>query len=301
MYITATGKDSSVTVIDDNEHILPFWNDFIRYLVVDRQLIVKLGHFWLQKLSPFFESTKYTSLPISKYHLGLTRHSDFSNLITTLSHLIQASESSHIKSHKIALGNDSLEWVLCRHTNFYWQLLTAAEKNTRNKIDASGIICYWSKYSKYFSQEMCKVFIWNIKSNRDITGTRYVLKQYLAIEDKYQMDRFEFLFNCNPMNVHGQPDFSDYDGAGLWRQLSKKIDIFKLINHAPNCRTWLSFILFIVRVMKENKRFREYMNNFRYKNGSPWGGNLDLMVKHVENEFYLEMQLENPPIIRWKV
>ena len=43
-----------VIVNDDIDVIRPYWNDFIDYLVVEQNLIVKLGHLFLQKHSPFY-------------------------------------------------------------------------------------------------------------------------------------------------------------------------------------------------------------------------------------------------------
>ena len=48
------GDMKFIIVNDDIDVIRPYWNDFIDYLVIKQNLIVKLGHLFLQKHSPFY-------------------------------------------------------------------------------------------------------------------------------------------------------------------------------------------------------------------------------------------------------
>ena len=327
-----------VTVDDDIDMIRPYWNDIVKYLVIEGKLIVKLGHLYLQTDSPCynqydvekdkninivkFSNTRKTviyHLPLSKFRSKFSRYGNFSSVIGTLSRLVLrcntpiqvSNDQLSIRYDKIQIAQDDMQWILVGHPRFYHALFhlryiqKTFDREIANDI-ISKMVCCLCRHDEAFSHEIIRILMrdWLVWFRR---GFRLI-----GFEGLEGLTMLRYLLNINDEIQNDRfkmlcdcesdpiPDLRQKNEQ-LYPLIGESLDVFTLINDLQRTINCLRIIECLLETMKENENFRKFINEFRFRTNSRWGKYLDRMVKMKNPQLYNEMKWAIPQIIQWKV
>ena len=352
--------------IDDDNVIKPINNRFIYYFIVDRQLIVKLGHVFLQNDSPFNRGnlfgTNYTSLLVSLNWANIIDSSktNHTQLISCLSQLMcycyaphqnrlthgddyEAEVNSNMnwkinKNHKNAFGIklSANEMSLFHTGNVFRRLILSSWQNKSIVSNISKLICHWCKYSIVASLFVNKIVFEQLISSisredvdrqlryswapedrnelliayaKDVETEKICLRliqDIIGIDDILWRNRCNHFFYCNEVPL----DEDDIEQGNYLEEVFEwgfdsycsDADILSLVLCNLYGKRCINIVTFVINhMMRNDKRFCNFINEIRFEYNSRWPKSIDAMIKAKCKQFYRKIDKNCRDIFRWKV